>query len=443
MNVSRETINSFDKNVTFEESVVMPDNYSRLIKSLTHNNKIKIPRGAGLSYSPAAMTAKKGIVISTEKFNRVIGFDPDLGKIKCEPGISIGQLLNDCLKYNWYLPVLPGYPSITLGGCVAFNVHGKSQFHSGNFIECIEALSVFHPNYGEIFCSRTENENIFFLTVGGMGLTGFITEITLKLKRANFHSLLIDKKKCLNIFDSIDFLEGDANKWDALYSWHNFMLRGESFGKGIIYCEKFDSKPRTRKILSHRFIDSNRRTIPFNMVNNWTAPIINGIYAFKDNIKNYPYTTDMISGSFPIYGKEIYFKMYGRKGFLEYQLILPRSQSKEIIKSIQKYIYKNNQVIGLASLKLFEGKQNYLNFCDTGICLALDVPNNEQGIRFFSFLDNLCMDTNSIMNISKDSRLFVKPVKSVYRHYQKFKEDLLDFDPSKKFSSIIRERLDL
>lgn len=443
MSISNEALISFDKHIVCDQQVMQPDSYNRLFKALKgEGDKIMIPRGAGLSYAPASMTKSTNRVINSTQFDRILSFNKESGLVRCEAGISIGKLQLQALNNNWYMPTLPGYPSITIGGCLAFNVHGKSQYHTGNFIECVHSFKMFHPAYGEINCSRQENEHIFYLTIGGMGLTGFITEVSIQLKPATFNSFYIEKKEVLNIYHAIDFLEQEATNWDALYSWHNFMKIGDTFGKGIIYCERFSPEHIDRPVLNPG-MTSRRKTFPINMLNYWTTSIMNLIYESGEKIKQSSYSTDLISGSFPIYGKEIYFSLYGKKGFLEYQLVVSKERSMGLIQAIEKYIKKHKQPVGLASLKLFKGQQSYLNFCDTGICLALDVPNNKKGLQFFDFLDELSIDSNAIMNISKDSRLSVSPVKQTYKEYGKFQEDLERYDPQRKFSSHIREQLEI
>jgi decaprenylphospho-beta-D-ribofuranose 2-oxidase len=147
------------------------------------------------------------------------------------------------------------------------------------------------------------------------------------------------------------------------------------------------------------------------------------------------------AATFPIYGKEIYFNLFGKKGLREYQLIIPESCSESFFYELEKMIRQYRVPVALGSLKLFSGKPQYLNFCQDGICLAIDIPARDKYLEFFHQLDLLVIHHHGIANLSKDSRLSIDGVSNMYSEYADFKAQLLKFDPGKRFNSQLRERI--
>lgn len=435
-------LRSFDNSFQKEQSVIKCVSYSDLFATI---NKVKtgkiIARGSGLSYSPLSFT--EGVSIDLTKFNRILEFDNQSGVIKCESGVKLEKVLRVSLPSNWTIPVLPGYPTITVAGCVSCNIHGKSQFHSGNFSKIVLALTLYHPNYGEIECSRTKNSDIFNLTIGGMGLTGIILDITLQLQKVKHNGIRIDKKVVVNVYEGIQEIINSKNEYLNIYSWHDFHNK-RNFGKGIIFLESYtDFDSSSSKVIDEtKTINSDRIGLPINLCNPFTQKIINNLFLIKTLIKTNE-KKDLLTSSFPIYGQEIYFRLFGKAGFLESQIIIPFDKIDLVIKKIQNFISSNNTTVSLASLKLFSGEQKFLNFNEEGICLALDTPTNKKGRQFLSFLDKICIEHNLIMNICKDSRLNAKVVKKVYSEFSLFHSELIKYDKNRLFSSIVSERLGL
>ena len=432
---------SFDRSYQQELPVARPESYKQLLRFLDAPEQKFITRGAGLSYAPASFV-EGGISISTELFNRVLAFDKTTGLITCEAGIKLYDLLAVVNRKGWTLPILPGYPSISIGGCIGFNIHGKSQFHTSNFVDCIESMKLYHPAYGEMHLSREEHEDLFLLTAGGMGLTGFITEVTLQLVPLDYKSIKLTKRKVASVYEGISFLQGEAENYKSVYSWHNFMRSGQRFGQGIVYCEQTSNADLPNKPFK-KFSTAQTKPLPINMLSYFTTGIMNRVYEIKDGIGGKELKVDLASGSFPIYGKEIYYALFGKQGFLEYQFISSADKIHAVIKEIEQWIKAHKQPVSLASLKLFKGENSLLNFCGTGVCLALDVPRSDKALMFFDFLDELCVSTQSIMNISKDSRVTRETIASVYPEYIQFKEQLTAHDPQQLFHSEIRSRLEL
>jgi len=420
-----------------------PEKYNQLFQTIDKASNC-IPRGAGLSYCTAS--SGDGITsIDMTKFNRIIEFNDQRGIIKVEAGIKIGDLIQFIIHKGWNLTVIPGYPSITVGGCVAFNVHGKSQFNIGTFGDHVKELTFYHPKYGEMKCSNNKNKSFFDLTLGGFGLTGVILDVTLVLSRLPGNTIIRKKVKCYNLSDAVGKMDSLKTENDYVYSWNNLGKTGDHFGEGIIYCEKF-SNGNTNGFKDFNYLrisSDSRRKFVINLINGITAELINYFYYHKEFISGSTSDLSIRECTFPIYGKEIYYFLFGKQGLREYQVIVPYNFANDFFARLYSLVKKYHMPIALGSLKMFRGENKYLNFCQDGICIAIDVPANANSGKFFSEIDNLTINLNGIANLSKDSRLPARSVADMYREYGKFKNDIYEFDPEKVFTSSLRQRLDV
>jgi len=432
---------SFDGCDNVVAYVSKPDRYHNLFESIKNSNKI-IARGSGLSYCNASANIDS-TSIDTERFNRILHFDLDNGYIEVESGLKLGSLLDFVVSNGYYLSVLPGHPMITIGGCVAFNVHGKSQFNSGNFINCVKKLRIYHPEHGEFECSREKNADLFFLTIGGFGLTGFITSITIKLEKLLGNHINLRRVQVKNLFESVDILNKYAESSRNVYSWNNLNLNGSKFGLGTVYIETIENIDRNIKS-DYQFLGPRqRRFIPLNLFNNTTTRLINIGYALKERLKPKEEMINIYDGSFPINKKEIYYKFFGSVGFREYQMLIPRNSFENFVIDIQKEIKNFGICITLGSLKLFKGNTNYLNFSGDGICLTINVPAKKQTNLLFENIDKIVCKYKGLANLAKDSRLSEKVIKNMYSEFNKFKKELNNYDPEKRFYSNLRQRINV
>ncbi len=229
---------SFDGTEKAGGFLVRPDRYRHLMEVCTQASRL-IARGAGLTYCNAT-AGDRVATVSTLAFNRILDFSPQTGMIEVEPGIRLGDLFAFTVPRGFLLPIMPGHPSITVGGCVGCDVHGKNQHCEGNFESAVDALTVFHADHGEQHCSRSTMPELFELTVGGFGLTGVITSVRLQLERLPGNAMKVRRTPVRNLIEAFELLR-QGQEADAIYSWHNFNLRGSRFGQGYVYSSQFVS----------------------------------------------------------------------------------------------------------------------------------------------------------------------------------------------------------
>ncbi len=431
---------SFDGTESFDGECVRPDRYRQLFAELS-SPRLLIPRGAGLTYC-AASAGENVVSIDARSFNRILEFDPATGQVTVEAGISLGDLYRFTVPRGWILPVMPGSPSITVGGCIAPNIHGKNQFKDGNFRAVTDELRLFHPDHGELTCSPGERSDLFNLTVGGYGLTGFILSARLKLQRLEHSAFRLRRLKVGSLAEAAETMKDLANKVQVLYSWHD--LNGSKFGSGFVYAGDPIEGNNHSGELRYEELDADER-------GNWRLPLFGKLstrsslaaYALSQSWAGEEAMVTLPQAFFPPVGKEFYFKLFGRNGLREYQVLIPHDQWPVAVERLKEIILKHAVPITLASLKIFRGHGSLINFEGDGVCLTLDAPEGQRTRELFAHLDHWTEDAGAIVNISKDSRLQSGFLQKAFPEFDSFRQQLAVFDPKRQFDSALRKRLDV
>lgn len=395
-----------------------------------------IARGAGLSYCAASMG--DGVLsVDMTRLNRVLAFDPVTGEITVEPGLSVGVLTDLLAERGRWLPPLPGYPSISVGGCVAFDTHGKSQLHSGTFGDWVLRLRLLHPAHGELECSRSEHADLFGLTVGGMGLTGLITSVTLKTEPLPGSALEIEVVPVPSLYEAPACMSEAAPGVACLYSWHDLTRPGRELGPGIVFLERFvTARPASRR---QPLLDVATRAPLALWSRLFTMLALYGYRAMQSPGRRR--VLPLRQALFPIYGLEIYYFAFGRRGLREYQVIVPHERWSQFLDDLRPLLASARLPITLTSLKLFSGSAQHLRFNGTGVCLALDVPAVPAASALFGALDELAHRHGARINLSKDSRVEQETCRRLFPGYDSFTSELRAFDPARRCRSRLRERL--
>ncbi len=433
-----QIIHSFDATFSVQGELYTTEKYRDLYTAMTQ--KSFISRGAGVSY-PLASAGEGVRSIVSLQFNRILEFNSVTGVVKVESGLSVGELLRFLSHRGWWLPTIPGHPSITIGGCVAANVHGKSQFHSGLFADSVLEMELFHPKYGKINCIPGSLD--FKLTAGGFGLTGHILSVSIQCVPLEGKSLVKTARPCANIFECVELMLNEKDRYHQVYSWNDLNKKNEKFGAGYVYCEKLEAEA-TEDLSEFSVLSAPPRK-------GWTEQFfalvlknqISRVYALKEALAPRSQRLGLLAGAFPIHGKEIYHRLFGKEGLLESQIIIPTSELKPVMEKLSRAIAEFGQPVSLGSLKIFRGQQSYINFLTDGICLALNVPNSPKALVLFQKIDQICMDHQCLPNIAKDSRLSKEVIAATYEGHSLFVKDIQEFDSSRAINSALRVRLGL
>jgi decaprenylphospho-beta-D-ribofuranose 2-oxidase len=442
---ARRRFISFDGGVAADGLLQRPDRYR--FWSTAPSPGHRIPRGAGLSYA-AASFSQRAVSVEHGDFNRILDFDADSGIVEVEAGIELAVLYEFLASHGMYLPVQPGHGRITVGGCIAADVHGKNHARDGTFVNQVLSLTLFHPTHGEIHVARETEPSVFWLTCGGYGLTGHILRARLKASLMPSSHVELRAAPFPHAFSGIDDLAENASQADFAYTWHDMMRTGGDFGRGYLLLGSIraDARQGRHGVLANAIPSlsaEERASWRLPLLNRWTTYSMNLAYSTRERWHGRVRNVQLRDALFPIHETQFYFKLFGRTGFHEYQVLVPRLNIAQYLQSVQDFLNHHPLAITLASAKLFRGQQQLLRFTGEGICIALNFPRSRESIAFTAFLDKLVVSVKGIPNIIKDSRLPRAVMDACYPDADRFRRELRAFDPGRLFQSELSERLDL
>ncbi len=436
----KRKIHSLDKSYSADIFLKKPDKYKEIENvSLKFDNIITM--GSRNSYTPASFK-KDALSIELTQFNRILEFDEKNKLITVEAGITLFNLFNFTLPYGLWVPQIPGYPTITLGGAIASNSHGKSCGFHGTIKKQVKKMKIFHKIHGWIYLSNEENKDIFDLTIGGLGLTGSIIEVQLKLEQLSGNNFTTRINETTSSKDTVKKMNFDTKREIYYYSW-NRSDNLNNLGKGLIFQNEvnLNSNNKITKSLDFKKTDINNNFI-INFWNNYSIYFAQSIYQNYFNfLKSKQYKESFQKVIFPFIGKEFYFKLFGKKGFMESQIIVPIDKTETFIDEVENIYKKHDPLITLYSLKNFKGEKKNLRFEDNGVCFTFDLVNNSKNQFFLKELDKICEKHYLTPSIIKDTRLKLETIERCYKDYNKFKEEIYKFDNKRIYKSALSDKL--
>ena len=438
---ARMELVSFDGGVRGLQDVERPDRY-RQIEAIDPRRK-RIVRGGGYSYAAAGFGGG-ALVQDAREFDRVLAFDREAGVLECEGGATLGRVYEVARGAGYYLPVQPGYPLITVGGCVAADVHGKNQYRDGNFRRVVRRLRLFHPRLGVVELDEKRAPELFELTCGGLGLTGHILSVELQLARLPGRRVRVARVPIPSFEDTASILAEHAPKVDFVYTWHDFTRGGDAFGRGFAYTGGF--LPGSDGASDERYLPVDAHTrgrwrVP--LLNGATARPFNSAYAAVQGFQGPAREMDLFAFLFPVATKVVYFELFGRRGFHEQQVIVPADAFREFARAVRGFVQDGRAPVTLASCKLFRGTPSHVRFDGDGVCVALDFPRGAAGTRLAERLDGLARGMKLPPNIVKDSRLPRDVAAAGHPGFEGFRDALARHDPERLYVSEVSERLGL
>lgn len=413
------------------------------LKRYVAGNSGFIARGNGRCYGDASLEAK---TVCTTRFNKILSFDTEKGIFECQSGITLDHVLEVIVPKGWFLPVTPGTKFITIGGAIASDVHGKNHHVDGCFSHHVMEMDVMLGNGDVITCGPNLNRDLFEATCGGMGLTGIITRAKFDLKKIETSYIRQKQVKAENL-DELIRLFDEYKDYTYSVAWIDCLKQGKGFGRSILilgeHATEAELTPRQKKA-PLALPRKKQITFPFNLpswvLNSFTVRAFNLLYYTKNFKKQINNTVSYEPFFYPLDAILSWNRGYGKKGFIQYQFVLPL-ESKEGLVKIMNAINSKGLGSFLAVLKIFGKQDDLISFPMEGYTLALDFPVRKGLFTFLDELDKIVLEYGGRLYMSKDARMKPEILRAGYKHLPRFLDILKKYNPDSCIKSEQSDRL--
>jgi len=380
-----------------------------------------LPRGLGRSYGDSCLNAG-GTLLDTRQLDRFMHFDRQAGLLRCEAGTSLAAVLDLIVPAGWFLPVTPGTRQVTVGGCVANDVHGKNHHRAGTFGCFVERFELARSDGERRICAPAENSELFRATLGGLGLTGLVTWVEFRLRRIAGPRMDYESIRFSGLDEFFALAAESDRTFEYTVAWIDCRARGRSLGRGLFLRgnhaadARSIARPRPERLavpcLAPEFL-LNRATLwAFNTAYYWRQP--RRLRRGEMHAERFFYPLDGIAD---------WNRLYGRRGFLQYQCVVPHAAGPDAVRALVQRVADSGEGSFLAVLKIFGDRPSpgLLSFPRPGVTLALDFP--QRGASTLDLLEGLDRELcgwGGRVYPAKDARMSARSFQASYPEWREF-----------------------
>ncbi len=400
------------KSLFWREDPVRLDTFERSV----------LPVGLGRTYGDSCLN-EGGILIDTTTLDRFIAFDEESGLLRCEAGVSLAQVLELIVPRGWFLPVTPGTKFVTVAGAIANDVHGKNHHGAGTFGCHVTQFELLRSNGERLLCSPTENAEFFRATIGGLGLTGLILWAEFHLIPIENSMIEMERIRFNNLDEFFELSARSDQNWEYSVAWLDMQARGKHLGRGV-----FMRGNHAKGELGLEPSRAPRLAVPFDfpsfVLNPLSVKLFNTAYYRAQLRQRVRKVVHYESFFYPLDAVKQWNRIYGARGFMQYQLVLPDDETHEVIRRIITCIAESGQGF-LNVVKEFgeRASPGMLSFPRPGVTLAVDFAN--QGARthrLFAELDEMVRDAGGGLYPAKDARMAAADFQGFYPEWERFSQ---------------------
>lgn len=442
----REEVLSGWGNIPKAKSRVIAIQSEQDMKNALKLDKV-IPRGLGRSYADQATNAG-GWVLKMEKMNHFLSFDKEKGILDCQAGVSLEDIIQNFAPKGWFPMINPGTKYVTIGGAIANDIHGKAHHIDGSFVNCVLDFTIILADGSVVKASREENSDLFWANFGGLGLLGTILTVRLQLRKIETTYFIQKSIPARNLEEMLQAIDESDKHFAYSVAWIDSLGKGKDLGKGVLVVgNEAKRKDLPQKHLTNPLKVSGKPklAVPFYLpafsLNTFTVSLLNKALYLKQ--KSSTGLAHYDGFFFPLDMINDWNRGYGRRGFIQYQFVLPEENGKENIRRILKEITKSDCVPFLNVLKKFGKGQGILSFPMKGYTFAIDFPITPQLKPFTQKLDKMVLEAGGRIYLGKDAYLDEDTFKAMYPQYTQWLEVKRKYDPDNHFTSDLARRIGL
>ena len=432
-------------NVKFSESILRKpttsDEIRKVIFSLGRNGGI--PRGSGRSYGDQAMNNDGEVIhpcFHTKRWADV----SSQGQITVKSSATFFELLKEVVPRGWYLPVVPGTGFVTIGGAIAADIHGKNHYRESSIANHIKSMTLMLASGETVDCSQSKESDIFWATVGGLGLTGVILEATIQLVRIQSGNVLVDRKRFQTFDDLFENMKSSITEYDYGVAWLDLISRSNP-GRGVIERANHENLLESPNLsYETKPLVNVPAQFPNKLLNQTTVRSYNALRFFLTGEKSSLSSKALANYMHPLDRIGSWNRLYGQTGVIQWQAVIPETSEHALFNLVQS-ISNANVPAFLAVLKRLGSSNNApLSFPMSGWTLAVDFPANRRPVyEFLDLLDIEVVNAGGRIYLAKDIRLNPELFSKMYPRVDEWNSIRKTIDPNGRWQSDFSRRLGL
>ena len=435
------TLTGWGRNHTATVGAARPERPRDLDAAIADTRDVTVlARGAGRAYGDAALN-HGGRVVLTERLDRILSFDAASGLVVCEPGVTFADLLQVFLPRGFMPAASPGTAFATVGGAVAADVHGKNHDRHGSFGDHVEWFDLLLADGSTRRVTADSDAELCAATIGGMGLTGIVREVAFRLLPRATPWVTVHEERIVDLDHYLESFAQVRNTATFSVGWIDALASGASLGRGVLETAEFHqdltmpAPPRPRRMP----ID-----LPSFALNRLSVRAFNEFYRRRVPVAGRERQRPFAEFLYPLDALHDWNRIYGRRGFYQFQCVLPDSTARAGLRSLLETIAGTGNPSFLAVLKtLGRAGRGHLSFPMHGHTLALDFPRGGNADELLRRLEAITLDHQGRVYIAKDSLLSRAGFRAMYPELPRFEAVLQRVDPGARFMSDLARRLGL
>ncbi|RLK60040.1 FAD-binding oxidoreductase [Actinokineospora cianjurensis] len=410
-----------------------------------------IARGLGRSYGDPAQNAG-GLVVDMTGLDRIHSIDADSGIAVLDAGVNLDQLMRAALPFGLWVPVLPGTRQVTIGGAIGSDIHGKNHHSAGSFGNHVRSLDLLIAD-GSVRTLTPDGpeSDLFWATVGGMGLTGIILRATVALKHTESAYFISDTDRTANLDETLAvFSDGSDDTYEYSMAWFDSISTDGRLGRAVFSrgsLAKLDELPKKYRKDPLRFDAPQLLTLPDvfpnGLANKLTFRMLGEAWYRKAPRQSRGQVMNLTAFYHPLDMFGEWNRAYGTHGFLQYQFIIPFSADTEL-RAIIRQMAESGHVSFLNVFKrMGEGNRAPLSFPQPGWTVTVDFPIAPGLHEFCARLDEQVLAAGGRLYLAKDSRTAPETFHRMYPGLDEWRKVRHSVDPDGLFTSDQSRRLGL
>lgn len=415
------------------------------LRALAGEASARLPQGNRRTYGDGCLSPR---VVSTLGMRRLLSFEEETGLLRAEAGLTLDDLLRFSVPRGWFLPVTPGTKFPTLGGCVAADVHGKNHHLHGSIGAFVEQLDMVLADGTDICCSRQSHADLFEATLGGMGLTGFIYAVSLRLAPIDSSYLETRALRTGDLAATCAALRDTQKEFVYSVAWVDLLCKPRRRGRGLVMLGNHAQSgypTDEARLAVHR---PPRLTVPEHLaalgLNRASSRLFNVLYYRRQIRAESRALVHYDPFFYPLDAADHWNRVYGRRGFLQYQFAVPLAGGVEFMAEALELIGRHRPGCTLAVLKTFGPQEGLLSFPMPGYTLAMDFPVADgKIIELLGPLTDRVVAAGGRLYLAKDAIMGPRQFEAMYPRLEEFRSIRRRYDPAGLFRSLQSDRLGL